>query len=236
MNSSNIGQAVFQVCETSKPKRTTKKPDGVSNEKCEYCHKKTTPSNKARHLRACPVKNYGKGANCTIYSAHRKKPTITTYIEELVIDDNKQKIYPIVDKLLVLKDGKEIIERAIIYIVGASGSGKSRWASNYCEKYKEKYSYRPQYLFSRLEKDEALDKLKYIKRVKLDKMLESDIELEDLKDSLCIFDDIEAIENKAILAKINNLMHRILTMGRHTNTSIIFCKHIACDQKKHKIY
>ena len=186
MNTSNIGLQVFQVCVTSKKKRTIKKPDDVSSEKCEYCFKKISHSNKARHLKICSVKKYGKSAgDCTIYSAHRKKPTIDTYIEELVIDETKQKIYPIVDKLLVLKDGKEIIERAILYITGSSGSGKSRWAANYCEKYKEKYSSRPQYLFSRLEKDEALDKLKYIKRVKLDKMLENDIELDDLKDSLC---------------------------------------------------
>ena len=101
----------------------------------------------------------------------------------------------------------------------------------YCEKYHEKYSSRPQYLFIRLEKDKALDKLKYIKRVKLDKMLEDDIDLEDVKDCLCIFDDIKAIENKLILSKINNLMHRILIMGRHSNTSVIFCKHIVCDRK-----
>ena len=70
MNTSTIGQAVFQVCNTSKLKRKTKKTDGISNDKCEYCYKKTTPKNKARHLKICSVKKYGKGAQCTIYSAH----------------------------------------------------------------------------------------------------------------------------------------------------------------------
>ena len=46
MNTYNIGQAVFQVCDTSKLKRTTKKYDGISNDKCEYCYKRQHPRTK----------------------------------------------------------------------------------------------------------------------------------------------------------------------------------------------
>ena len=46
MNTSNLGQAVFQVCNASKPKRINKKRNSISNEKCEYCYKKTTSRTK----------------------------------------------------------------------------------------------------------------------------------------------------------------------------------------------
>lgn len=235
MNIEHKGQSVFQVVDITKKKRKDKLKEGISPEECEYCFKRLNPKNKARHQKICYVKKNGNSPNnATIYYAHRKKPNIQTYIEEITIDENTQKILPFVDMKKVLSNGKIITERLVVYCTGASGSGKSRWGAMYSELYHSKYPKNEIYLFSRLDKDEAFDKLKYVKRVKLDKMLENDgnIEIDDLKNSLCIFDDLDGLQSKVLLAKLENLMVRVLNQGRHTGTSVIYCKHIACDRRK----
>jgi hypothetical protein len=231
MNVNGVGRPIFQVIDLTKKKKSKGMKEGISPYECEYCLKRINPKNKARHQKICYVKKNGKSPNATIYYAHRKKPYLTTYTEEITIDEDKEKIVPFVDKKIILKNGKIIEERLIVYCPAASGSGKSRWSAMYSEQYHQKYPKREIFLFSRLGQDEAFDKLKYVKRVKLEKMIDNQIEIEDLKDTLCIFDDVEAIESKILLERMLNLMHRVLTMGRHTGTSVIFCKHIACDRK-----
>ena len=59
------------------------------------------------------------------------------------------------------------------------------------DRYKKKFKDRPIYLFSSLPSDESLDKIKP-KRVRLDASTHTDpIDVEELKDSVCIFEDIE---------------------------------------------
>jgi energy-coupling factor transporter ATP-binding protein EcfA2 len=84
-------------------------------------------------------------------------------------------------------------EREIIYITGPSGSGKSTYTRMFLEEYKKKYKDREIYMFSSLKEDPSLDKIKP-KRFKIDDSLWKDpIEAEELKDSVCIFDDIDVI-------------------------------------------
>ena len=50
--------------------------------------------------------------------------------------------------------------REILYITGASGSGKSTFAVSYCNEWRKYYKNGDIYVFSALKEDETLDKVK----------------------------------------------------------------------------
>jgi hypothetical protein len=128
-------------------------------------------------------------------------------------------------------------ERQIIYVTGRSGSGKSYFTLHYCNEYKKLYPDRPVYLFSALESDETLDKLKGLKRIKLsdDFCNDNEIEAEDFKESLVIFDDTDVISSKTIRNKVNQIMNQILQIGRHFQISCIITTHTCCNGNSTKI-
>jgi hypothetical protein len=127
-------------------------------------------------------------------------------------------------------------ERQILYITGRSGSGKSYYTLHYCMEYKKMYPKRNIYLFSALESDSTLDKLKGLQRFKLsDEFCDDDIQAEDFKDSMVIFDDTDVISSKLIKNKVNQIMNQILQVGRHHNTSCIITTHTACNGGATKI-
>jgi len=56
----------------------------VNPNECQFCYKKTTPANKARHLQTCPVKKAGGAhSNKVIYvnsDPNKKKERFVTYV------------------------------------------------------------------------------------------------------------------------------------------------------------
>jgi hypothetical protein len=122
-------------------------------------------------------------------------------------------------------------ERKISYVTGASGSGKSYWTRNYAEEYHRLYPKRDVYVISSLKEDPTLDKLKFLKRLKIHEgaFLTDDIGAEDFKDALVIFDDTDCIRSKVLKNKINGIMDAILETGRHYNTEVIVTSHLACN-------
>jgi hypothetical protein len=118
-------------------------------------------------------------------------------------------------------------ERQILYITGASGSGKSYYTYLYCEQYKKLYPKNPIYLISSINDDSSIDKIKGLKRFDLNpKFIETHIGVEDFKNSMVIFDDTDCITNKILRTKINGLLGLILETGRHFNTSCIYTSHV----------
>jgi hypothetical protein len=127
-------------------------------------------------------------------------------------------------------------ERQILYITGRSGSGKSYYTLHYCREYQKIYPKRFIYLFSALEEDQTLDQLKGLKRIKLtDEFCNDDIEAEDFKESMVIFDDTDVISSKVIRNKVNGIMNQILQVGRHFEISCIITTHNACSGNSTKI-
>ena len=122
-------------------------------------------------------------------------------------------------------------ERQILYICGASGSGKSYFAKQYCEEYTKLNKKNPIYLFSSLPSDESVDCIKNLKRVNIRdiEFIDEEIDIDDLKDSMCIFDDCDCIADKQIRHKIQSIAEMALETGRHKNISIIFTSHTACN-------
>lgn len=114
--------------------------------------------------------------------------------------------------------------RECYYIAGPSGSGKSTYISKYIELWREMFPNKkkhPIVLFSRVQEDDCLDKFKPL-RINIDEELKDDpIDLDELADSLVIFDDVDQINNKNKLKDyVINLRDQILEEGRHKN---IYC-------------
>ena len=118
-------------------------------------------------------------------------------------------------------------ERDVLYITGASGSGKSFFALHYLKEYKKMFPKNDIFLISSLKSDETLDKMKGIKRIKIDEdFLQEDFVIDDFQNSMVIFDDSDCFQDKRVRTKINGLLTIILETGRHTRTSCIYTSHL----------
>lgn len=120
-------------------------------------------------------------------------------------------------------------ERQILYITGSSGSGKSYFTKKYCREFARIFPKRPIILISSVDKDESVDDIKNLKRLKLKskEFLEEDFAIDDFKDTLVIFDDTDCITDKKLRIKVNGILGMILETGRHTNTYCIYTSHLA---------
>jgi predicted AAA+ superfamily ATPase len=120
-------------------------------------------------------------------------------------------------------------ERQILYITGASGSGKSYFTRQYCNEFKKLFPKREIFLFSSIADDSSIDEIKGLKRIKLTpELIDEDLSAEDFKDSLVIFDDTDCITDKKMKMKINGVLNSILETGRHFNIYCIYTSHLAC--------
>lgn len=127
-------------------------------------------------------------------------------------------------------------ERQIIYVTGASGSGKSFWCRRYMESYKKVYPDRPIYLFSSITEDDSIDKIKDLHRIKLTpEILNEDLQAEDFKDSCVIFDDCDTIIDTKMRKKVLQIQGSILQVGRHHNVSALITSHIATNGNETKL-
>ena len=122
--------------------------------------------------------------------------------------------------------------RDCLYISGCSGSGKSHYAKTYIECYKKIFPKRKIFLFSKLKEDPTIDTVKPI-RIKLDNELLADpITPEELQNSLCVFDDFDALRDGKLKNEIYGLIDEILFDGRHFNIHCIITSHMITNYKK----
>lgn len=156
--------------------------------------------------------------NRDIYNENDKRK-VKNYLDEIILDDDNEYIQQIPDKKT---------ERNVLYITGASGSGKSYYTREYIKQYRLTFPKNGIYLFSSLNEDTTLDKLTYIKRINLDdNFLSTSFVIDDFKNCLLIYDDIDVIINKNMKRKLYEISSMVLETGRHTRTSFIFTSHIA---------
>jgi hypothetical protein len=120
-------------------------------------------------------------------------------------------------------------ERQILYVTGSSGSGKSYFTKKYCREFARVFPKRPIIMISSIDKDESVDDIKNLKRMKIKtpEFLEEEFSIEDFKDSLVIFDDCDCIPDKKLRTKVNAIFGMISETGRHTNTYCIYTSHLA---------
>lgn len=120
-------------------------------------------------------------------------------------------------------------ERTVGMISAASGSGKSFYVKMYCEAYHKMWPKRPIYVFSSLASCQTLDKLSYLKRVKIStpEFMGTEFNADDFKESLVVFDDIDVMSNKKIRDKVITVLNTLLQTGRHAEASVLYTTHLA---------
>lgn len=132
---------------------------------------------------------------------------------------------------------REANHREILYLSGASGGGKSTFASKCAGQYQELYPNRNVFILtSELNfKDPAWDKIKSPIFVNVEKFIEMIkeriVEDTDFKDSLMIYDDLNFLvdaERKILYHFIN----KSLELFRKLNTSLIILNHHATSYKE----
>jgi len=150
------------------------------------------------------------------------------------VEDDKEKVSNYFEEYKCLK-GETMQQipvkqrqRDVLFISGASGSGKSTFSRFYIEQYHKMYKKRPVYVFSYFQEDPSLDSLKYLKRIPLDsKFVSTSLELEDFKQSLCLFDDIDCVRSKPIRDKLLNILHSLLELARHVECTVLYLSHLS---------
>lgn len=124
-------------------------------------------------------------------------------------------------------------EREILYVSGPSGSGKSYYIKQYAKILKHIFPKKPIYLFSKLTEDVSLDDIKGLKRIALDDAyLDNPLEPKIFTNSMVIFDDIFALNNKALRESIFGLMDDISVIGRHHNVTLAVTSHLMTNYKE----
>lgn len=125
------------------------------------------------------------------------------------------------------------VKYRISYITGKSGSGKSTYVSKLADEYIKENKNNNIFLFSSLAEDDKLDKNRKIKRIHLNEdLIENPISIEDCKDALFIFDDVDNIRNDDIRDEVYKLIHTIAETGRHTNTMCLVTNHLPSNGKR----
>lgn len=127
-------------------------------------------------------------------------------------------------------------DRKVFYVAGMSGCGKSTFTSKVIEQYSKMFKKNNIYLFSNKPKDEVLDKHKKLIRITLDdELLEDPLTLEELENSLVIFDDVEYTPNKDISNELDRIRDMILQQGRSYKISFVYISHQLTNYKHSRI-
>jgi hypothetical protein len=115
----------------------------------------------------------------------------------------------------------------VMYITGASGSGKSYYIRSYAKEYKNKYKNNRIWLLSAIQ-DNTDFKSVGAKQLNPSKLMNLDMEklVEAVSNSLIIFDDIDVM-NKADRTITYSILNKMLEIGRHKNCTICVSNHLA---------
>lgn len=145
------------------------------------------------------------------------------------------------------KSGCEFIPtRTCLYITGPSGSGKTTLTGKFVKMFHKMFPGSPVYLFSELDEDPVLDKIKCIRRIKIgENLIEEPIEIKDLegpeignsgkKTSLVIFDDIDVIKDKKVREQVYKIQDSLLQIGRHSEIYTVCTAHMMFNYQKTRI-
>ena len=138
---------------------------------------------------------------------------------KVYFDDVSTKLFP-----LPQKDSERI------YVPAPSGSGKSTFIGMYLDEIRKMKNGKGRtiYIFSRVEKDEPLDRHKKVVRIPLedDYFEKKPLLIEDFKNGILIFDDIDTILNKKLVKYLRNFRDDVLETGRHYGITTISTSHL----------
>ena len=126
-------------------------------------------------------------------------------------------------------------QRDSIYVTGPSGSGKSCWIAQFIAEYNDVYPDRDVVVFSAKNEDPALDQFDVIRIPLNEGLVNEPVELEELKNSLVIFDDIDQLSPKDLQEAVWKLRDKILEVGRSLGISICTVAHQITNYKASRV-
>lgn len=130
----------------------------------------------------------------------------------------------ITDGKLQAIPNKKVVEK--IYISAPSGAGKSTWCGNWISEFKKMFKDDEYYVFSTIKQDKVLDKHEPIRVALTKELLEDPISPEEIRDSVCVFDDVDTITDPKIRNNICGLRDWLLEQGRHFNIRMLLTSHL----------
>ena len=117
-------------------------------------------------------------------------------------------------------------ERSVFMICGMSGSGKSTYTAALCKTYHQQFPKNKIILFSNKPSDPVFDILSYIDRITITEELVKDpITLNELENSLVLYDDIECNTSKEIDKELTRISDLVLQQGRSFKCSFVYITH-----------
>ena len=157
----------------------------------------------------------------------------------LSLDEKERIIKKVSEKMGEKKRGKKITikkgeiqqipnpdKREIIYVSGPSGAGKSTYVGKYGLSYRKIFPENEIYVFSRLNEDQPIDVMEP-NRILLDEEFVKDpIDLHELSNSFCIFDDALSIGTKDLSETVKKLMVELIEYGRKEKIYVAVTTHL----------
>ena len=148
---------------------------------------------------------------------------------EFILKDQSKTIYP-----LNVRQGDNDDQINRVYLSGGTLSGKSYLAARLARDYKIQYPKRNIVLYSYIEDDVAYKGLN-IKKIRIDEsLLDDPMDIQELSNSLVIFDDAEAFSDKDILNELERIRNACVNTGRHYNIDTIICRQNMLESHKTK--
>lgn len=149
-----------------------------------------------------------------------------------IIDEKFRKDFYSSHKLIPLPN---LEKRAVEYITGPAGSGKSTMCANLAQEFKKTYPEKSILIFCRSEvkNDPAYAKLNPKQFELTNDIVVNPIDIEkelNPKGSLCIFDDTETILDKKIHSAVEKLIIDALVCGRKLDCSVFVTSHLVIPQ------
>jgi hypothetical protein len=116
----------------------------------------------------------------------------------------------------------------VVYINGASGSGKTKICVKMVMEYKKLNKKANVYLISKKEQDKMIDQIKGIERIDVTTFLKDPMTVAELSDKdVIIFDDFEGYAtNKPLFKEIVGFMNDLMTMGRTKLLQVFIITHV----------
>jgi len=122
-----------------------------------------------------------------------------------------------------------------VFIAGGTLSGKSYLAAKLAKDYQLQFPKNKVILFSWVDDDKNYKDINNLHKIRIDEsILDEPISLDELHDSLCIFDDCEHFTDKAIVAELERLRNCCFNAGRHKNIDTICVRQNLLDGHKTK--
>ncbi len=170
--------------------------------------------------------DYQEGAIPICYVIGGDADGVTVY----AVDEANKKRLPIKDFEVVDGVFQPLLNTKtsrVNYAAGPSGSGKSTWVGKAIKEFLKDHPSTPLFLFSRVDEDSAFDGLPFTKILLNQELIENPLNVEELPDNcLCVFDDIDTINNDKLLKSVYNLMGQVMEVGRHKNIEIFITCHL----------